>query len=155
MKAAIGAGLLLILMGVSCQRGRMYTDTLPVNPEGWSATDLLQFTIPVEDTTAVFDLYLHLRHDGRYRYSNLFLFITTQAPTGESLRDTIECRLADPAGNWLGKGIGSQYQHTFPFKHQVIFPYSGTYRVEIQHGMRLDPLPWIRDVGLSVKKPSK
>lgn len=153
MRVRIGLVLVLLLLAFSgCHRQEVYTQTVSVNPEGWASKDLATFELDMADTLTPCELDLHLRHDGRYRFSNLFLFVTTLAPTGEQIRDTIECTLADPGGKWFGKGIGGQYQYTFRYKNQVVFPYSGRYRFEIEHGMRVDPLPWIKDIGLTVRK---
>lgn len=154
MKLETGLSALLVLMALTsaCHRQTIFTQTQAIDPEGWRSEDFAQFEVDITDTTNVYHLDLHLRHDGRYRFSNLFLFINTTAPTGEFIKDTIECTLADPSGKWRGKGIGGQYQYTFPFKTQVVFPYSGRYRIEIEHGMRIDPLPWIKDIGLTISR---
>ncbi len=138
-----------VLMG--CKQGIIYSSTEPIDSEGWKSEDFVSFEIEVEDTTRVHSLDLHLRNDGRYEYSNLFLFIITYAPTGATIKDTIECMLADKSGKWLGNGIGGQYNLTIPYKKQVVFPYKGKFRIEIEHGMREDPLPYIKDLGLTIK----
>lgn len=144
--------LMLLLPAITgCQRGVIYSHTIPVSPEGWRSDDFVKFEMLVTDTLTPHSLDVHIRNDGRYGFSNLFLFVTTTAPTGVSIKDTIECTLADPSGKWLGRGTGGQFQHTIPYKYQVIFPYSGKYVIEIEHGMRTDPLPYIRDVGITIK----
>lgn len=140
------------LIGFSaCQQPVVYSHTEALSMDGWRSEDLVPFRVKITDTVSPHRLDLHLRHDGRYPYSNLFLFIRTTAPTGETIRDTIEYTLADPSGRWRGKGIGGQYQHTIPYKYQVVFPYSGVYLIEVEHGMRIDPLPRIKDLGLTIK----
>jgi gliding motility-associated lipoprotein GldH len=143
--------LVLVIALIACQRGIIYTNTEPIDSEGWKSEDFVSFDIVVDDTTRVHNLDLHIRNDGRYEYSNLFLFIKTYAPTGATIKDTIECMLADKSGKWLGNGIGGQYNRTIPYKRQVVFPYKGKYRIEIEHGMREDPLLYIKDLGLTIK----
>ncbi len=126
---------ILILTLLSCKRGYLFEDSRSLDPAGWQADDFLQFVIPVENLDQEFNIMVHLRHDGRYEYSNLFLFINTYAPTGASIRDTLECMLSDVSGRWFGRGIGGHYTIEVPFKRKVRFPYKGNYRIEIQHGM--------------------
>jgi len=144
-------GLLLVLLIPGCKQGIVYSHTESIDPEGWKSANFKSFEIMIEDTVNAHSIDLHLRNDGRYAYSNLFLFIRTYAPTGASIVDTIECRMADKSGKWLGRGIGGQYQQTIPYKKDVIFPFKGKYTIEVEHGMRANPLPEIKDLGLTIK----
>ena len=141
----------ILLFLISCQNGIIYSNTVNIDEEGWNSEDFVRFELLVDDTSRVYSLDLNVRNDGRYAFSNLFLFITTYAPTGMSIKDTIECTLADKSGKWLGRGVGSQYHHTIPFKKQVVFPFKGKYIIEVEHGMRPNSLAYIRDVGLTIK----
>lgn len=147
--------VLLAIFTAGCKNDRLFESVVSLPKEGWKAKDFVQFEVTVQDTLSEFQIDLSLRNDGRYAYSNLFLFIHTLAPTGAQIRDTIECTLADRSGKWLGRGIGGQYSYEIPYKTRVRFPYPGVYRFEIQQGMRQDPLPFITDVGLSIKAQKK
>lgn len=138
-------------MAFSCQRGFLFESVISLPTEGWTAKEFVSFEVLVDDTIQEYSINLSLRNDGRYAYSNLFLFINTYAPTGAQIRDTIECMLADKSGKWLGKGLGGQYSHNIPYKYKVQFPFKGIYRFEIEQGMRSDPLLHITDVGISIK----
>ena len=151
LKRCFFLGLFLLLLIPGCKQGIVYSHTEAIDPEGWKSDNFISFEIFVEDTVNVHSIDLHLRNDGRYAYSNLFLFIKTFAPTGASIVDTIECRLADKSGKWLGRGIGGQYQHIIPYKKDVIFPFKGKYTIEVEHGMRSNPLEDIKDFGLTIK----
>ena len=141
-----------IVMLFSCTTGTLYEETLVIGPSGWNQDDFLSFSIPVEDTIGHYDFSLLVRNDARYNYSNLFLFIRTTAPAGQEIKDTIEIRMADERGKWLGKGIGGKYTRKIPFKTQVKFPQKGSYTIEIEQGMREENLEYITDLGLSVTK---
>ena len=151
LRSSLFLGLILILGISGCQRGIIFSQTEAIDPNGWESDGFISFEIFVEDTVNMHSLDLHLRNDGRYEYSNLFLFIKTFAPTGASITDTIECTLADRSGRWLGRGIGGQYHHTIPYKKNVIFPFKGKYTIEVEHGMRTNPLPNVKDLGLTIK----
>lgn len=153
MKAGKPAILVFIIMVFSsCQSGIMFekTSTLPL--EGWNQDNIISYSIPVEDTSGQYEISLLIRNEARYEYSNLFLFINTTAPSGLGIRDTVEIRMADESGKWFGRGIGGKYTLEVPFKSQVGFPQSGTYRIEIEQGMRDPDLEYITDVGIIVTK---
>ncbi|MCK5820285.1 MAG: gliding motility lipoprotein GldH [Bacteroidales bacterium] len=152
IKVRIAIGLVLIsMMTVSCHRGYYFESVVTLPVEGWVSEDFVSFEVMVDDTIGDYYIDIFIRNDGRYAYSNLFLFINTLAPTGAQIQDTIECRLADKSGKWLGRGIGGQYSFVIPYKNRVRFPYKGLYRFEIEQGMREDPLLFITDIGISIK----
>jgi len=135
-----------------CGPENLYVDNFPVQKGIWPQDQFFRFEIPVQDTIGTYDIYLQVRNDGRYGYSNLWLFIRTNSPTGATIRDTIECRLANDEGRWLGRGSGGRYSMEIPYRYRVRFPYPGTYSIEIQHGMRASELVYITDVGIRVQK---
>jgi len=145
-------GILFFCIALTgCKQHIVLESSHALHPEGWNVDELIMFEVAVQDTLTPADINLHVRNDGRYPYSNLFLFIRTYAPTGASIRDTFEIMLANPEGKWYGKGIGGRYSLDIPFKKQVRFPFAGTYRIEIQHGMRDPHLKYITDIGIQIK----
>jgi gliding motility-associated lipoprotein GldH len=127
-------------------------NNIPVGKEGWPADRFIRFEVPVTDTRGIYTIFLQVRNDGRYETSNLWLFVTTHSPTGATLRDTVECRLADEEGHWLGKGSGGRFSLEIPFRYRVRFPEPGIYLFEIEHGMRTNTLNYITDLGLRIEK---
>jgi len=113
------------------------------------------FRIPVKDTITSNNIYFIIRTGSSYPYRNIFLFVTTTAPGGNSLTDTLEYDLADEKGDWYGKGFGDIHELTLPYKSDVFFPVSGTYQINVQHGMRIEDLKGIYDFGVRVEKTSK
>ena len=142
---------MFVALLVSCSNKQVYEQihTLPAN--GWEIDGILHFDMPVTDTTRAYDLLLHLRNKGNYEYSNIWLFIETKSPAGNSLRDTFEIRLTDDSGRWLGKGIGDINEMLVPYKQNVLFPYRGIYAITIQQAMREETLENFLDVGVRLQ----
>ena len=69
--------------------------------------------------------------------------------------DTLELRLADQSGKWLGSGIGNIWQNQIPLVSRVKMTEKGTYKVAIKHGMRDSVLRAVADVGLRVEKSER
>ena len=108
--------------------------------------------MPVTDTTALYNFYIDIRHTGKYRYSNLYLFMQTQFPNGTYTRDTLEITLATPEGKWLGKGWGGIKEDHVPVRSKFRFPAAGKYEFMIWQGMRTDTLRAVRSVGIDIEK---
>ncbi|MFO7617268.1 MAG: gliding motility lipoprotein GldH [Bacteroidales bacterium] len=149
-KALIILAAVLSLAG--CNQGSLYVNNQPVPKAVWDQEHFFKFDVDVTDTQQLYDIYLQVRNDGRYGYSNLWLFIQTSSPTGAYVRDTVECLLASPEGRWLGRGSGGRFSLEVPYRRQVRFPYSGIYSFEIQHGMRIKELSHVTDIGLRIQK---
>lgn len=146
------AGVFLLVLGSGCNSGTLYDRIESVDPTGWQVEDRVIFSVPVQDTVGMYNLYLQIRNESGYAYSNLWLFIDTYAPTGASLRDTLECKLANEMGKWYGRGVGNKFAVEMPYRTGVRFPYPGTYRIEVQQGMREEALKAIHDIGLRIEK---
>lgn len=137
---------------ISCDSNRVYQKYIKIDDYIWDSKDFVEFRFDIEDTVSIHNLYINIRHSGLYPFNNLWLFITSESPEGYTSVDTIQCILADRSGKWLGNGSGDLWDNKILWKQLVRFPSSGTYSVKYKHGMRLDPLPGILDVGFRVER---
>ena len=144
--------LLLIALSTGCDRNRVYEKNLRIPGAEWINTNVPYFNVTINDTSAAHNIYINVRNSGKYRYSNLYLFITTKAPNGNTLKDTMDIILADNRGKWLGKGLGDIYFNQILYKKNIRFPYRGIYTFQIEQAMREDTLHDITDIGLRVEK---
>jgi len=145
------SGFLLLLI-IACDRNRVFEEYQPIPSSGWHKDAIINFNIPIRDTLKNHNLYINVRNDIKYSYSNLWLFIEIEQPGDISVTDTFELSLADPSGKWLGDGFGGVKTRQVMFKRNVFFPVSGEYSFNIQHGMREEELTGITDIGLRVEK---
>lgn len=134
----------------SCNENQVFDEVVQLPDNAWSAMDTIRFNVAISDTSAVYDVLLHIRNEKTYNYSNLWLFIETTAPNGQTLQDTLEIILANEEGNWLGKGIGNVNTLLSPYLKQVSFKYRGIYTFAITQGMRDTKLEHILNVGLRI-----
>lgn len=144
--------LLFVLFFTSCDKTRIFEKNEELPDNVWNIKDTLKFEVEITDVETPANFYVNVRNADGYPYSNIFLFIKTLFPNGQMSNDTLECVLADEKGKWLGSGMGDIYDNQIPFKRNVRFPVAGKYTFEIQHGMRVDNLPLIMDVGLRIEK---
>lgn len=145
--------LFLVLLGASaCGPDALSDETKALPDKAWGVDDTLGFPFSIEDTTAMYDLYISLRHTTDYAYRNLFLFVDTHFPDGSISRDTLEFILAKPDGTWLGKGFSKIKYNRFLIRKGVVFPESGDYRFVFQHAMRTESLAGMRNLGVRIGK---
>lgn len=137
---------------LSCDKNAVYDKNIAIPRHIWSAGDTLSYHVNIADTLLAHNIYLNIRNSHQYEYSNIFLFISTYAPDGNFIKDTVEISLADKTGKWFGKGAVNVFSLQVPYKMKIKFPYMGIYLFEIQHAMWNDNLKGITDVGLRVEK---
>ena len=137
---------------VSCDKNLVFEKNVAIPDDGWNKDSSIVFSIPVTDTLKNNDLYINVRNDIKYEYSNLWLFIEIDQPGNISATDTFEITLADPSGKWLGEGFGGIKTNQVIYKRNIYFPVSGEYKISIKQGMRENVLMGITDIGIRLEK---
>jgi gliding motility-associated lipoprotein GldH len=140
---------------LSCGRNVVFTDSAAMKAKTWELADIPVFKIPVKDTISGNNISFTIRTGSAYPYRNLYLFVTTTSPRGKSITDTLQYNIADEKGNWLGKGFGDIHELVLPYKSNVFFPVKGNYMIAVQHGMRIESLKGVYDLGIRVEKAGK
>jgi len=146
---------LLFFLLVSCDAKRFYEENKSIENGVWLSNNNQPFIVNIADTLARYNMYLNIRNDGMYPFTNLYLFIHTTLPGGKTAIDTVECQLANPNGKWYGSGLGSLKFNQFLFQKEMVFPRRGIYRFELEQAMRMKELKGIRDVGIRIEKQAR
>ncbi len=135
-----------------CDPSRVFEENKKIDKNEWDQRASLVFRVPISDTTSAYNVYINVRNAGFYRFSNLYLFINTNFPGGQIQRDTLECVLAAPDGQWTGEGLGDIWDNRILFKQNARFPQTGEYTFELIQAMRINPLPGIMDAGIRIER---
>jgi gliding motility-associated lipoprotein GldH len=148
----LGLLILIALFSFSCNKNRVYQKYIEIPNSVWEVGNVAQYEIDISDTISRHNVFVNIRNSSHYPFRNLWLFITTTAPNGFQDMDTFQVILADPNGKWLGDGLGDIWDSKLAYKKNIRFPQTGTYFMEIEQAMRIDKLPGIMDVGVTVEK---
>ena len=143
-------GLLTLLL-TSCGYEPVFEQYQSIPDDSWSKESVVTFDIPITDTVQLYDLYINVRNLNSYPFSNLYLFVNVAAPNGDQLTDTLEYRLADDYGKWIGSKSSRIWDSKLPYRGTVKFAQTGTYSFNIRHGMRNNSLEGISDVGITLE----
>ncbi len=151
-----GAGLItalvLVVAVAACDPARVFDEYRPIPGATWATDSVLSFSFNIARTTQNNNIWFNIRNDQTYEYSNLWLFVTLESPSGSAVTDTVQLVLADPSGHWLGKGFSGTYDNRLIYRRNVFFPESGRYTLRLRHGMRNDLLRGITDAGVRIEK---
>jgi len=145
----------LFFIIVSCDNNIKYTKTYSMKDKIWRLMDIKSFDAQITDTIASNDIFLTIRTGADYPFRNIFMFVSTYAPDGKNLTDTLEYYLVDDKGNRYGKGFGDIRELKLPYRPNVYFPMKGKYEFKVQHGMRIEDLKGVYDIGLRIEETKK
>jgi len=151
------SSLLLVisfLLLPACNSNVIYSDIRVMPDKTWALLDIPIFRIPITDTVNSNNVFFIIRTGSSYPFRNIHLFVSATSPDGKSITDTLQYFLADEKGKRYGKGFGDIREVNLPYKTNVYFPFKGTYQFKIQHGMRVEDLKGVYDIGLRVEKIS-
>ncbi len=155
--------IVLLLIGVvflsSCRRQVVYNQFQSIENNRWHKDSLIHFTIPSQDTVQRNNIYLTLRNNKEYEFSNLFLIVGIRFPNNYQIVDTLEYEMTTPEGRFLGTGISDVKENKLEYKTNVTFSQMGDYDLTVQQAMRktrevegLEYLNGITDVGVQIEK---
>jgi gliding motility-associated lipoprotein GldH len=143
--AKISLGVLSVCFLISCNKNVVYSKYERIDEnKGWAARKLIDFEAELTDTNQLYNVYINIRNAENYPYRNLFMFLHTTYPNGQTAVDTIECILADEQGHWLGKGMGDLYDNSILFKKNARFKQEGKYKFSFEQIMDIVWLLWYR-----------
>jgi len=147
---------ILSIVWTSCAKSDAYQKQVAITDGNWQSNNKPEFEIEITDTTSVYDLFLLLRHDDAYPYSNMWVRINIQQP-GDSVYlvgERLEVTMADPEGKWLGRNFGDLWEQKAILSNDKypIFTKPGTYKLKLEHLMRANPLENVLNVGINVQK---
>ncbi len=142
-------------ISTACNRDVFHAESVHLKNNEWKSADTLFYTFNSEDTLQAYDFYFEVRNTTDYDMQNLYLFITAFYPDNTYSRDTAECILAAPDGQWYGKGMGRHKDNRFLFRKGVHFRKAGSYQIAVNQAMRKDNLIGISDVGILIKKQAE
>lgn len=147
--------IILIVFLSACSSNDIYNRYVEIAPKGWSVDNVAIYEFDIPDSTVQYNAYVNVRHGGDYLYKNLWLFLEQLSPDSVLIRDTLECYLADNEGKWLGDGSGSVLHLSMPYRMDARFDRTGTYQLNIRHGMSDPVLTGIQHIGIRLERKDK
>ena len=162
MRSSVKATLIiLVLQLLSCDPNGVF-DRYERIPTSWHKDSIVEFKFDPPDSIDPYNLFVNLRNDNDYKFSNIYLIVELEHPQGMTIKDTLLYKMAKPNGEFLGTGLSSIKENKLWFKEGYVFKESGSYKINIQHAMRengkvhgIKELEGITDVGFRVERPDQ
>jgi gliding motility-associated lipoprotein GldH len=135
-----------------CETNTVYEKNIRLQGAEWNYMEKPEFSVDIDDTAATYAVYVNIRFEAEYNYSNLFFMVNGMSPDGKQQQQRIECELFDKDGLPLGKGLGDLFFIRYKIPRFTKFRTPGTYHFMFEQNMRIDHLKGIHDIGLRIEK---
>ena len=150
---------LFFFLMFSCQDKPLFNQYKSISNEGWKASQKVLFEFDIKDTISSRNLFINIRNNSEYKYSNLFIITELVFPNQTKVVDTLQYQMADEKGAFLGVGFTEIKENKLFYKENKKFLLSGKYQLNVRHAMRkngevhpIEFLKGIQDVGFSIEK---
>ena len=154
------SGFLIAMLLFSCNQNVVFDDYKSIDG-AWDKDHVVEFNFTAPDSIQSYNLFINLRNDNNYKFSNLFLIAELSYPHGKTLVDTVEYQMAKPSGEFLGSGAFSVKENKLWYKgfnEPFVFSELGNYQIKISQAMRQNGsvegvklLDGITDVGFRIE----
>lgn len=150
-KHKIWSVFFVLLFLMSCENASQKVEMK--NLKGtWNKKAEQKFDFKINDAQNSKNIIFVVRNNNDYPYSNIrFIVNFTEAKTKNKKTDTLNYVLAQPNGEWIGKGFGDTKETLFQYKLNYKFPANGDYSIGVIQAMRADYLIGIEDLGLKIE----
>ena len=146
---------------ISCDKSQVY-DAYHTFDNGWKKNSIVNFTFDQKASKEPRNLFINVRDNDAYEFSNLFLIVKLEEPDGLVKVDTLEYLMANPDGTLLGEGFSDLKESKLWYKENTIFSKTGKYNLSIQQAVRqagkvkgVDKLEGITEIGFRIESLEK
>ena len=105
---------------------------------GWGSSEIVEFNFEGEKQKSLKNIDFVLRHNNDYSFANIFLISELHSSNKKTQIDTLEFKLANPSGKWLGDKKISVVEHRLPFKTDFVLNEGETFKLKVRTSMRLN-----------------
>ena len=137
------------IITISCKSPDTFEKYEELPDETWNRYKVVEFTTQIPDS-GFYQISLCLRHTTDYEMANLWCFISTRSTAARELKDTVNIRIAEADGRWLGRGCSIKTIEQSLSRNPVHLP-QGKVTFRIEQGMRIEELKGIKNIGIKVE----
>lgn len=135
---------------IACHSSAVFEKYEKLPDETWDRYYPIEITANIPDS-GQYNIKLCLRHTTDYEMANLWCFISTRSHASQQLKDTVNIKIAEPDGRWLGEGGTIKTLEQAINRNPIALP-QGQVVFRIEQGMRIDEMKGVKDIGIKVEK---
>ncbi|MFM2392360.1 MAG: hypothetical protein RLZZ546_337 [Bacteroidota bacterium] len=148
MRIALWFTLLLCIS--ACGPKVIYNQKLIIKDGKWVNTDIFNFSFEIIDDKQEYDIFLHVSHDEKFEYQNLYVKIKTVFPDKKSTEDIVSLEMSDGTGKSYGKCSGDQCETAIQLQSKVKFKQKGKHELFLNQYSRAQMVEGIESLTLKI-----
>ena len=102
------------------------------------SSEIVEFNFEREKQDSIKNIDFILRHNNDYSFANIFLISELISSENQIQVDTLEFKLAESNGKWLGETKISVVEHKLPYKTDFILKKGEAFKLKVKTSMRLN-----------------
>ncbi len=139
---------------LGCGKAPVYEKSYSFKNKEWIREVKPFFEVEITDIKKEYNFTILLRTTTDYNFSNLWIFLKTEAPDGTTAREPFQIHLASPDGAWLGNKTGTIVETALYFKERKL-PLKGKYKFTIEQGITSAQVDEVLDISFIVDEVVK
>ena len=131
----ISGSLFIVLLLISCDKTQIF-DQYYTFKDGWDKKNSVHFKFEQKASKKAKNLFINIRNNNEYKFSNFFMIVKLESPSGKTTVDTLEYQMANPDGTLLGNGFSDIKESKLWYKENYIFTETGKYKLQMEQAVR-------------------
>ncbi|MBC7525445.1 MAG: gliding motility lipoprotein GldH [Flavobacterium sp.] len=127
--------LMISFLILSCDKQNVFDEYKSVG-NSWNKDSIVSFKLSKLNPKKQYNLFVNVRDNSDFPYSNLFLIVSLEQPNKQIKVDTLEYAMANPDGTLLGNGFSDVKENKLFYKENETFSQTGNYKIRIQQAVR-------------------
>lgn len=147
----------IILLGVlffaSCSGINVFEKNVTLEKQEWSGSVKPTVEFKITDTTALYNLFIVIRHSDAYGFNNIWVRCSVKGPGDSTARSQqYNLPLANNQQGWYGSSMDDITEARILIQPDTKFTRAGSYYFTLEQTMRQDPLLHVLNAGVRIEK---
>ena len=132
-----------VFLCYSCEKQYTFSQLQSIPESGWTYENILKYEFEVEDTNALYDLYLEVDYNTSFSYQNIYVNVFTGMSEDNMNKTQLSLDLSNNLGIWKGDCDNEVCTYLLPLQKSIYFEKPGKQFFWIEQYSRS---PIIKDV---------
>jgi len=132
----------------NCNKQHTFSINQDLPDSGWHYDNILKYEFQVEDTNALYDLYLELDYLTSFPNQNVYVNIYTGQQPDKMKKTTLSLDISNKLGIWKGACSAESCTYLLPLQKSIFFEQRGKQYFWVEQYSRTENLKGIRAIKL-------
>lgn len=115
----------LVFFCYSCEKHYIISQVQTIPDSGWTYQNILKYDFDVEDTEALYDLYLEVDYSTSFSFQNVYVNVYTGMSEDKMNKTQLSLDLSNDLGIWKGDCNTEECSYLLPLQKSIYFEKPG------------------------------